>query len=141
MLQPGTAGHINPGLAIANKIKKENKDAKIIFVGTNRGLENDLVPRAGYELKTIEAYGLSKKISIDNLKKIMKTIKGISEAKKIVKEFKPDVVIGTGGYICGAMIMAAHKYKIPTMLHESNAFPRKSSYNACKKNRCNNGKF
>ena len=65
----GTAGHINPGLAIANKIKKEDKTAKIIFVGTTRGLENDLVPRAGYELKTIEAYGLSKKISIENMKK------------------------------------------------------------------------
>lgn len=109
--------------------------------GTNRGLENDLVPRAGYSLKTIEAYGLSKKISIDNLKKIMKTAKGLFEAKKIVKEFKPDLVIGTGGYICGAVITAAHRYKIPTMLHESNAFPRKSSKNACKKNRCYNGEF
>ncbi len=122
----GTAGHINPGIAIANKIKKENNDAEIIFVGTNRGLENDLVPRAGFELKTIEAYGLSKKISIDNLKKIIKTIKGISQAKKIVKEFKPDLVIGTGGYICGAVIIAANRQKIPTMLHESNAFPGKA---------------
>ena len=85
-----------------------------------------MVPRAGYELKTIDAYGLSKKISIDNLKKIIKTIKGLSQAKKIVKEFKPDVVIGTGGYICGAVILAAHKQKIPTMLHESNAFPGKA---------------
>ena len=66
----GTAGHINPGLAIANKIKEEEKDSKIIFVGTTRGLENDLVPRAGYELKTIDAYGLSKKISIENNKRI-----------------------------------------------------------------------
>ena len=65
----GTGGHINPGLAIANKIKKEEKDSKIIFIGTTRGLENDLVPRAGYELKTIDAYGLSKKISIENIKK------------------------------------------------------------------------
>ena len=122
----GTGGHINPALAIANKIKEENKDAEIIFIGTNRGLENDLVPRAGYELKTIEAYGLSKKISIDNLKKMIKTIKGISQAKKIVKEFKPDLVIGTGGYICGAVILSANKLKIPTMLHESNAFPGKA---------------
>ena len=60
----GTAGHINPGIAIANKIKREEKGSKIIFIGTTRGLENDLVPRAGYELKTINAYGLSKKISI-----------------------------------------------------------------------------
>ena len=66
----GTAGHINPGIAIANKIKQEQKDSEILFIGTTRGLENDLVPRAGYSLKTIEAYGLSKQISIDNLKKM-----------------------------------------------------------------------
>lgn len=122
----GTAGHINPGIAIANKIKQEEKDSKIIFIGTTRGLENDLVPRAGYELKTIQAYGLSKKISIENIKKMYQTLKGYGEAKKIIQEFKPDIVIGTGGYICGATISAAHKLKVPTMLHESNAFPGKA---------------
>ncbi|MCI8760538.1 MAG: undecaprenyldiphospho-muramoylpentapeptide beta-N-acetylglucosaminyltransferase [Clostridia bacterium] len=119
----GTAGHINPGISIANKIKQEEKESKIIFIGTTRGLENDLVPRAGYELKTIEAYGLSKKLSIDNIKKMVKTIRGYGEAKKIIQEFKPDIVIGTGGYICGATISSAHALKIPTMLHESNSFP------------------
>ena len=94
--------------------------------GTTRGLENDLVPRAGYELKTIDAYGLSKKISIENLKKLYKTFKGIGEAKKIVKEFKPDIVIGTGGYICGAVVMAAKANNVPVLLHESNAFPGKA---------------
>ena len=123
----GTAGHINPGLAIANKIKEQEKDSEIIFIGTTRGLENDLVPRAGYKLKTIEAYGLSKSISIDNIKKMCKTLKGLGEAKKIVKEFNPDLVIGTGGYICGAVVMAAHKYKVPVVLHESNAFPGKAT--------------
>ena len=77
----GTGGHINPGIAIANKIKKEEPDSEIIFVGTDRGLENDLVPKAGYGLKTIDAYGLSKEISLANLKKMIKTIKGINEAK------------------------------------------------------------
>ena len=122
----GTAGHINPGIAIANEIKRQEKDSKIIFIGTTRGLENDLVPRAGYELRTIEAYGLSEKLSIDNLKKMYKTLKGFGEAKKIIKEFQPDVVIGTGGYICGATISEAHKLGIPTLLHESNAFPGKA---------------
>ena len=122
----GTAGHINPGIAIANKIKQEEKDSKIIFIGTTRGLENDLVPRAGYELKTIDAYGLSKKISIENIKKMIKTLKGFAEAKKMRKEFKPDIVIGTGGYICGAVISSAHSLHIPTMLHESNSFPGKA---------------
>ena len=122
----GTAGHINPGIAIANKIKEENKNSEIIFIGTTRGLENDLVPRAGYELKTIGAYGLKFKPSIENIKQMIKTIKGIGEAKKIIKEFKPDIVIGTGGYICGASILAAHSLKVPTLLHESNSYPGKA---------------
>ena len=122
----GTAGHINPGIAIANEIKNRQKDSEIIFIGTTRGLENDLVPKAGYKLKTIEAYGLSKKLSIENIKKLYKTYKGIKQAKNIIKEYKPDIVIGTGGYICGAVVMAAKKYKIPVILHESNAFPGKA---------------
>lgn len=126
MQLPEQPGHINPGIAIANKIKQEEEDSKIIFVGTTRGLENDLVARAGYALKTIEAYGLSKKLTIDNMKKMWKTLKGYGQAKKIVQEFKPDIVIGTGGYICGATILVANSLKIPTLLHESNSFPGKA---------------
>ena len=122
----GTGGHINPGLAIANKIKEEEPDSEIIFIGTPRGLENDLVPRAGYGLKKINADGLSKKISIDNLKKICSTISATGDAKKIIKEFKPDVVVGAGGYICGPVVWAAKKMKVPVVLHESNAFPGKA---------------
>ena len=118
----GTAGHINPGLSIANKIKEEEPSSEIMFIGTSRGLENDLVPRAGYKLKTINAYGLNLKKPV----KLLKTLKGFFEAKKIIKEFKPDVVIGTGGYICGAVITEASKLGIPTLLHESNAFPGKA---------------
>ena len=129
----GTGGHINPGIAIANKIIEKEPNSEIIFVGTDRGLENDLVPRAGYKLKTIDAYGLSKKISIDNIKKLYKTYKGIGEANKIVKEFKPNIVIGTGGYICGAVVLAAKKNKIPVLLHESNAFPGKAVQMLAKK--------
>ena len=118
-----TGGHINPGIAIANKIKEKNRNAKIIFIGTVRGLENDLVPKSGYELKTIEAYGISRKITLSNIKNMFKTLQGFGKAKKIIKDFKPDIVIGTGGFICGPTIMAAKRYKIPTILHESNAFP------------------
>jgi len=118
-----TGGHINPGIAIANKVKKENKNSKIMFIGTNRGLENDLVPRAGFNLKTIEAYGINRKISIQNIKNMFKTLNGFKEAKKIIKDFKPDIVIGTGGFICGPVLYSAAKLKIPTILHESNAFP------------------
>lgn len=118
----GTAGHINPGLSIANKIKEEEPESEIIFIGTKRGLEKDLVPRSGYELKTIEAYGLT----ITRPDRLLKTLKGFGEAKKIIEEFKPDIVIGTGGYICGAVITEARKLNIPTVLHESNAFPGKA---------------
>jgi len=117
----GTGGHINPALAIANKIKEKDKNSEIVFIGTTRGLENDLVPKAGYKLKTIEAYGLSK-----DLKKLYKTFIGIGQAKKIIQEFKPDIVIGTGGYICGPTVIAAKRCKIPVLLHESNAFPGKA---------------
>lgn len=119
----GTGGHINPGIAIANKIKEQEPNSEIIFIGTNRGLENDLVPRAGYELKTIQAYGFNRKISLDNFKKMYKTFRSIGEAKRIIQEFRPDVVIGTGGYICVPVGMAAKKEKVPIILHESNAFP------------------
>ena len=122
----GTGGHINPGIAIANKIKQKQPKSEIIFVGTNRGLENDLVPRAGYKLKTIEAYGLKKEISFKNFKNVFKTLFSIKDAKKIIDEFKPDVVIGTGGYICGPVFSAALSRKIPTILHESNAYPGKA---------------
>ena len=123
----GTGGHINPGIAIANKIKEKEKDSEILWIGTARGIENDLVPRAGFELKTVEAYGISKKMSLKTISNNLKTIKGFGQAKKIVKEFKPNVVIGTGGYICGGTIMAAHKLGIPTVIHESNAYPGKAT--------------
>lgn len=119
----GTGGHINPGIAIANKIMEKEPSSEIIFIGTSRGLETDLVPRAGYKLECINSYGINRKINIDNIKRLFKTIKSISEAKKILKKFKPDVVIGTGGYICVSVGMAAKKLKIPVILHESNAFP------------------
>ena len=128
----GTAGHINPGISIANKIKEEEPNSEIIFIGTGRGLERDLVPRAGYELKTINAYGLNFKKPIQ----LLKTLKGFGEAKKVIQEFKPDVVIGTGGYICGAVITMANKLKIPTLLHESNAFPGKAVKMLSKKTDC-----
>ena len=128
----GTAGHINPGLSIANKIKEEEPNSEIIFIGTQRGLENNLVPRAGYGLKTIDAYGLNFK----RPDRLLKTLKGFGKAKKIIKEFKPDVVIGTGGYICGAVISQASRLRIPTLLHESNAFPGKAVKMLAKRTDC-----
>ena len=119
----GTGGHINPGIAIANKIKEKREGSNIIFIGTQGGLEEDLVPRAGYELKTIDAYGIERKVTIKNIRRLYHTICSIKNAKKILQEFKADMVIGTGGYICMPVIIAAKKLKLPTFLHESNAFP------------------
>ena len=118
----GTAGHINPALAIANKIK-EDKDSDILFIGTDYGLENELVTKAGYNLKRINAYGFSKKMTFENLKRIFQTITSIFKMKKIIKEFGADIVIGTGGYICGPTFYAADSLKIPMLLHESNGYP------------------
>ncbi len=119
----GTGGHINPGLAIANKIKEEEPNSEIIFIGTKRGLEKDLVPRTGFELKTIESYGISRSLTIKNIKRLVKTILSIVEAKKIIKDFKPDIIIGTGGYICVSVCKAAQKLKVPYIIHESNVLP------------------
>jgi len=119
-------GHINPGIAIANKIKKENVNAKIVFVGTTYGIEKELVPKAGYQLKFIRSSGISKKINIQTLKSFCKIALGIKDAFKLIKEFKPDVVIGTGGYVSAPVLYAASKKKIPTFIHESNAFPGKT---------------
>ena len=119
----GTGGHINPGIAIAGLIEKEYPNRDIRFIATGKKLEEDLISKAGYKSYAIHAYGFSKKITPENIKRTIKTIKGFWEAKKILKEFKPDIVIGTGGYICGAVISSAHKLGIPTLLHESNAYP------------------
>lgn len=119
----GTGGHVNPAIAIANIIKKKNKDANILFIGTKDGLENKLVKNAGYEICHISTGKIIRSFTFKNIKAITKNVKGIKDARKIIKEFKPDLVIGTGGYICGPVMLAAKKYKIPYILHESNAYP------------------
>lgn len=119
----GTAGHINPGLALADKVMQEIPDSEVRFVGTDEGLETNLVPRAGYKLDFIKIHGFDRSISLQNLKNIGELPFAIAAAKKIINSFKPDVVIGTGGYVSGPVLYAAAKKKIPTLVHESNAFP------------------
>lgn len=119
----GTAGHINPGLAIAKKIVEKNKDAKIIFIGTERGMETKLVPREGFELQLIRVRGFRRKLSVDTLKSVRDLLLGIMDARRIIKKEKPDIVIGTGGYVCGPVLYQAAMMKIPTLIHEQNAFP------------------
>ena len=119
----GTAGHINPAIAIANHIKNQEPDSEFLFIGTEYGLEKDLVPRCGYKIEFINVMGLKRSLSIENFKVLINYIKSTGVAKKIIKEFKPDVVIGTGGYVCAPVVKAAAALKIPTLIHEQNVFP------------------
>ncbi len=117
----GTGGHINPAVAIANRALERYENAEILFAGTKKGLEKDLVPNAGYNIEFIEAEGFKRSLSLENVKVVLKTFKGYLTARKIIKKFKPDVVIGTGGYVSGPVVLAAHFLKIPTLIHEQNA--------------------
>lgn len=119
----GTAGHINPGLAIAKYIKSKHPDSNILFVGTSRGMEVKLVPAEGFKLKFIKVRGLRRRLSFDNIIAVKELFHGLADSKRLIKEFKPDIVIGTGGYVCGPVVFMAWKMKIPTLIHEQNAFP------------------
>ena len=119
----GTGGHVNPAIAIARIIQKNEKDSEFLFIGTKNGLENKLVKNAGFEIVHIRTGKLLRKLTLKNVKAIFDTYAGIGESIKILKDFKPDLVIGTGGYICGPVMLAAKKLEIPYMLHESNAYP------------------
>ncbi len=119
----GTGGHINPALAIADKIKKENPDAVIEYVGTNKGLEATLVPAAGYKIHFIAVRGFKRKLTLENVDAAIKAVTSIMAAKKLIRSFKPDVVIGTGGYVSWPVLKAASSMKIPTLIHEQNAVP------------------
>lgn len=119
----GTGGHIYPAIAIADRIKKEDPNAEILFVGTERGLESEIVPQNGYEIKTITVSGFNRKKLHKNLKTIHKVMKGLRESNAIINSFKPDMVIGTGGYVCGPIVFAASLKGIKTFIHEQNAYP------------------
>jgi len=119
----GTAGHINPALAIAGYAKEKNKDTQVLFIGTKRGLESTLVPESGYDIEYIEVEGLSKKLTFKNFKSLIHMLTAKSKCKKIIKRFRPDIVVGTGGYVCAPSVMAANAMGIPTLIHEQNVFP------------------
>lgn len=121
----GTGGHINPGLAIGDMLVKRGDNVK--FVGTDRGLEKDLVPNAGFDIEFIHAEGLHRGLSIKNIKTLINLKKGIEDCFEIIENEKPDLVIGTGGYVTAPLMIAAIKRKIPTMIHESNALPGKTT--------------
>jgi len=123
----GTAGHVNPALAIAEIIKEKHPDAEFLFAGTPFGLEAKLIPKAGYKFAPIKIRGFQRKISLENIGRNIKAgyylITSSPRATQIIKEFKPDLVIGTGGYVSGPIVMKAAKMGIKTAIHEQNAFP------------------
>lgn len=123
----GTGGHINPGLAIADIIKKKYPDTEFLFAGTPKGMESKLVPKAGYRLETIKVAGFQRKISLENIGRNAKALAYLAtsgrRAKQIIEGFKPDIAIGTGGYAAGPVIRKAARMGIPTAIHEQNAYP------------------
>lgn len=123
----GTAGHINPALAIAGYVRERQPDAEILYIGATGGMEERLVPQAGFDFTGISVQGFKRKISFKALKENVKTVNlAISagkKAKKIIRDFQPDIVIGTGGYVSGPVLRAAQKLGIPTLIHEQNAYP------------------
>lgn len=123
----GTAGHINPAIAVAGRLRELMPDSEFLFLGAEGKMEMQLVPMAGYEIKPLKITNISRGRSVKALMHNIKTIKNVAdstrETKKILKDFKPDVVIGTGGYVCYPVLMAAAKMHIPTAVHESNAVP------------------
>lgn len=119
----GTGGHIYPAIAIANTIRAHNPQAQILFVGSSRGIENDIVKKAGYKITHIDMYGLNRKNPFANIKTAYYFLASRKKAKKLIESFRPDFVIGTGGYQCYPPLYAAAKAGIPCAVHESNSIP------------------
>ena len=123
----GTGGHINPAIAVANLLKQRYPDCNILFVGSEGGMEEKLVPRAGYELRCIRCAGLSRRRTWRafkwNVKAVGKVLTAVSECKQIIKEFNPDVIVGTGGYASFPTLYAGSQMGVPTCVHEANAVP------------------
>lgn len=119
----GTGGHIYPALTIADQIKKLEPEAQISFVGTQQGLEKDIIPRYGYPLKFIEVAGFKRSLSLDTFRSAGKLFKGLYNAWNVIRSEKPDLVIGTGGYVCGPVVFMAALHNIPCCIQEQNAMP------------------
>src|SRR5690606_25001436 len=119
----GTGGHIYPGITIAETLKARRPDTEILFVGTQRGLEADIVPRAGFAFAAIPAHYLRRRLSLDVLRTGWTALRGVVEAARIVRRFRPHVAVGTGGYVSGPAMAAALLMRVPVVLQEQNAYP------------------
>jgi len=119
----GTAGHINPAISIANYVKKQESNSKFLFVGTKAGMEEELVTKQGYDIRFIDIRGFKRSLSFENVKTIFRIFHAKSQAKKLIREFRPDAVICTGGYVSGPVMCAAKSMKVPSLIHEQNVIP------------------
>ncbi|MHA8138669.1 undecaprenyldiphospho-muramoylpentapeptide beta-N-acetylglucosaminyltransferase [Lactobacillaceae bacterium Scapto_B20] len=117
----GTGGHIYPALALIEEVKKQEPDSEILYIGSTRGLEKNIVPQKGIPFKELKIQGFKRSLSLENFKTVGLFLKSVHDSKKIIKQFKPDLVIGTGGYVSGAVVYAAHKLHVKTMIHEQNS--------------------
>lgn len=130
----GTGGHIYPALAIGEEIKKQDKEAKILYVGKKDSLEEELAKKYGFDFQGIDISGLPrKKINKDTVITFFNLMKGLKECTKILDNFKPDIVIGTGGYVCAPIVFKAQQKKIKTAIQEQNAYPGKTNKVLAKK--------
>ncbi|MEQ8909087.1 MAG: undecaprenyldiphospho-muramoylpentapeptide beta-N-acetylglucosaminyltransferase [Vicingaceae bacterium] len=118
----GTGGHIFPAIAIANAIKKKRPDTEFLFVGANNRMEMEKVPEAGFKIEGLPIMGIQRRLTLKNLKVPFKLAKSLRKARKLVKQFKPDLAIGVGGYASGPLLRAARKAGVPTLLQEQNSF-------------------
>ena len=119
----GTGGHIYPGIAVAKEILRRNQESKVLFVGTSRGLETKIVPANGFELSLINSAGLKNVGFVGKLKGLFILPKSFLEARRIIKSFQPDVVVGAGGYVSGPVLLMASLMRFPTLVMDSNALP------------------
>ncbi len=132
----GTGGHIFPAIAIADEIKKRNPLAKVLFVGAKGKMEMEKVPQAGYKIEGLEIAGFQRKFTFSNFLLPIKIVKSLLKARKIIKRFKPDLVIGVGGYASGPTLKMAQFIGIPTVIQEQNSFPGKTNRILAKKTKC-----
>ena len=119
----GTGGHIYPGIAVANEVKRRDPESAVRFVGTAKGLENRLVPKAGFELSLIESAGLKSVGLAGQVRGLMLLPKSFLAARRLIREFRPEVVVGAGGYVSGPVLLTAAAMRVPTLVMESNALP------------------
>ncbi len=123
----GTGGHIFPAIAIADEIKKRNPKAEILFIGAQGKMEMEKVPAAGYRIEGLTIVGFQRKLTFSNFLLPFKIIKSLLKARSILKEFKPQAVVGVGGYASGPTLQAATMLKLPTLVQEQNSFPGKTN--------------